>query len=171
MGEELLAQEEIETQKNKYLTFYLGEQGFAFEIRYVSEIIGLQKITPLPYEAKFVKGVINLRGRVIPVIDARLRLGLEERAYDDRTCIIISNVRDMFVGLIVDTVSEVTTIASDQIEDPPHLQKSKQSVFLQGLAKIADRVKIILNMENLLFAEELVHLETAPAADEQKVEY
>ena len=168
MAEELVAREEVDTQKDKYLIFHLDEREFAFEIRFVSEIIGMQKITPLPYEAEFVKGVINLRGRIIPVIDARLRMGLEERPYDERTCIIVNQVRNMPVGLIVDTVSEVKTIFPEQIEKPPQLQTNKQSVFLRGLAKTDDRVKVILDIENLLFTEELSRLETVSEANKQE---
>ncbi|RLD10286.1 chemotaxis protein CheW [candidate division KSB1 bacterium] len=161
MAEEWFDEKETDTLKDKYLIFYLGDRPFAFEIRFVAEIIGIQKITPLPYEAESVKGVINLRGRVIPVVDARLRLGLEERDYDDRTCIVICKARDTLVGLIVDTVSEVVTIAPEQIEDPPQLQKNKQTPYLQGLAKTGNEVKVVLNMEKFIFAEEWAGTETA----------
>src|SRR3990172_5823963 len=101
--------EEIDedTQEGKYLTFTMGKEEYGIEIHNVTEIIGIQSITDLPDTPDFVKGVINLRGKVIPVLDVRLRFKMEEKAYNDRTCIIVVNIRNMSVGLIVDTVSEV----------------------------------------------------------------
>ncbi len=151
MREETVADEMTDTQKDKFLSFELDNQEYAFEIRYVGEIIGIQKITPLPDVPNYVKGVINLRGRVIPLVDVRLRLGLNERPYDDRTCIVVANVNNNVVGLIVDTVDEVLDIQAGQIEEPPDLKKSNQSHFLQGLAKVNEQVKILLNVEQFLF--------------------
>ncbi len=162
MTEDTLSNHEIDLQKNKYLVFRLGDQGFAFEIRYVAEIIGLQKITPLPNEKNSIKGVINLRGRVIPVIDARLRLGLPERAYDDRTCIVVTQARNMLIGLIADAVSEVQTVIPEQIEPPPQLRKNRRTPFLRGLTKNSEQVTMILDLEALLFDEEIADLETQP---------
>ena len=166
MSENNSLAEEMDALQDKYLIFHLGEQIFALEIRHVAEIIGMQKITPLPFEADFVKGVINLRGQVIPVMDARLRLGMEERPYDDRTCIIICKVKEMLIGLIVDSVNEVTTILPDQIEEPPRLRKNKRTNFLQGLAKKDDGVHLVIDVQNFLFAEELVAWQSTMAVNE-----
>ena len=147
--------EQEDTQEGKYLTFRIGREEYGIEIRYVTEIIGIQKITDLPDTPEFVKGVINLRGKVIPVIDVRIRFELSEREYDERTCIIVVNINSTSVGLIVDSVSEVLDIAADDIENPPKVNKGGGSRYIQGLGKVGESVKIILNIHRLLFEEEM----------------
>ncbi|MGI6405935.1 MAG: chemotaxis protein CheW [Syntrophaceticus sp.] len=152
---ELLGDEEEEdTQQDKYLTFFIDEEEYGIEIRYVTEIIRMQKITHVPDAADFIKGVINLRGKVIPVMDVRLRFGLEECSYDNHTCIIVINVEEQSVGLIVDRVSEVLDIPASEIEPPPKMYKGLKGRFLSGLGKVDDGVKILLNAEKFLFDEE-----------------
>ena len=104
-----------DSQKGKYLTFNLGQESFGIEIKYVTEIVGLQPIMVVPEVAEYVKGIINLRGRIIPVIDIRLKFKKTPVAYDDRTCIIVIEIRGISCGLIVDQVAEVMDIADDQI--------------------------------------------------------
>ncbi|MCD6377019.1 MAG: purine-binding chemotaxis protein CheW [Caldisericaceae bacterium] len=147
-SEDLMTSED--TQKDKYLSFNLGNSEYAIPIHYVLEIIGLQPITRVPDVPNYVKGVINIRGKVIPVVDLRQRFGLEEQAYDDRTCIIIVRIEEMQVGLIVDTVNEVLKIESQQIEPPPEVKRGQANKFIDGLAKVADSVKIVLNMASIL---------------------
>ena len=151
------AAEEEDTQQGKYLTFILGNEVYGLEILYVTEIIGIQKITPVPDMPEYVKGVINLRGKVIPVMDVRLRFKMKVRDYDERTCIIVINVRDTTVGLIVDTVKEVSEIQQDQIETTNRFRKGYGNHFMKGMGKIGDEVKILLDAEALLF-EEAEHL-------------
>jgi len=103
----------------------------------------------------FVKGVINLRGQVIPVIDVRTRFHLESRAYDDRTCVVVVNISDMSVGLIVDTVNEVVSIPPEQISPPPKVATGTTGRYVQGMGKVGDSVKILLNVQKLLRDEEL----------------
>ena len=143
-----------DTQEDKYLTFVIGKEDFGIEIRYVTEIIGIQGITQVPDMPHYVKGVINLRGKVIPVMDVRLRFGVEERPYDDRTCIIVINIDEQPVGLIVDRVLEVLDIQKSEIEPPPRMKKGKSNRFIQGMGKSGDQVKILLNANKLLFDEE-----------------
>ncbi len=145
----------------KYLTFNIGQEEYGIEIRYVTEIIGIQSITDLPDVPEFVKGVINLRGKVVPVIDVRLRFSMEERDYDERTCIVVVNIKEKPVGLIVDSVSEVLDIAEKNIEPPPSVQKGSGSRFIQGLGKVDEAVKILLNVRKLLFEEEFEQLDNA----------
>jgi len=147
--------EVVDSQEGKYLTFSVGNEEYALEIRYVTEIVGMQKITDLPDMPEYVKGVINLRGKIIPVIDVRLRFGLEERNYDDRTCIVVTRIIDSAVGLIVDLVNEVMNIPVEQISPPPKVRKDIQNRFIQGLGKVDADVKIILNVDKLLFEDEL----------------
>jgi purine-binding chemotaxis protein CheW len=144
---------EGDTQENKYLTFAIGKENFGIEIRYVTEIIGIQAITEVPDMPLYVKGVINLRGKVIPVMDVRLRFGVEERSYDGRTCIIVINIDDQPVGLIVDRVLDVLDIQQSEIEPPP-IQKGKNNRFIQGLGKAGEQVKILLCVNKLLFDQE-----------------
>lgn len=144
-----------DTQEGKYLTFSIGDEEYGVEIRYVTEIIGIQKVTDLPDTPEYVKGVINLRGKVIPVIDVRLRFGIDERDYDERTCIIVVNLGGTTVGLIVDSVSEVIDIPEEDVAAPPKVNKGAGSRYIQGLGKVDEEVKILLNMERLLFDDEL----------------
>ncbi|WP_334110094.1 chemotaxis protein CheW [Thermodesulfitimonas autotrophica] len=145
--------ENEDTQEDKFLTFVLADEEYGIEIRYVTEIIGMQKITEVPDVPSYIRGVINLRGKVIPVMDVRLRFGLPERPYDERTCVVVINVAEQAVGLIVDRVSEVLDIPKSEIEPPPQVKKGSGSRFIEGLGKVGDTVKILLNAEKLLFDE------------------
>jgi len=141
-----------ETQLAKFLTFVLGRETYALDIRHVREIIGMQKITTVPDVPPFIKGVINLRGKVIPVMDVRSRFRLPLRDYDDRTCIIVIHVREWSVGLVVDTVSEVLDIPAHQIEPPPRVGGAATARFLDGMGKVGEQVRLVLNAEELLGA-------------------
>lgn len=143
-----------DTQEDKFLTFVLNREEYGIEIRYVTEIVGIQNITQVPDMPGFIKGVINLRGKVIPVMDVRLRFDIEERSYDDRTCIVVININEQAVGLIVDRVSEVLDIPKTEIELPPKIRRSERSNFIQGLGKVGDKVKILLNANKLLYEGE-----------------
>ncbi len=154
-------EEDDDTQKDKYLTFRLDEEDYGLEIKHVKEIISIQKITDVPDLPDFVKGVINLRGQVIPTIDLRLRFALPAKEYDERTCIIITHMNEIPVGVIVDTVNEVLDIPAEMITPAPSVQKGAAHRFIQGLGRVGDEVKIILNAEKLLHEDELEALETA----------
>lgn len=149
-----------DTQKNKYLTFSLGDEDYAFEIKYVTEIIGIQNITEVPDMPEYIKGVINLRGKVIPVVDVRLRFGFEFKEYIDRTCVIVVDINEHVVGLIVDEVAEVISILPEQIDPPPKTSKGAKSKYILGMGKLENEVKIILNLEQLLNREDLKELES-----------
>lgn len=139
-----------DTQKDKYLTFKIGREHFAIAIYYVMEIIGIQKITEVPDTQDYIKGVINLRGKVIPVIDIRLRFKLEALDYTNRTCIIVVNMNNITTGLIVDEVAEVIDILESQIDAPPQTTNDQKHRFISGLGKIEKNVKIILDVERML---------------------
>lgn len=138
----------------KYLTFKLADEEYGVEILKVREINGLMDITALPQMPVHMKGVINLRGKVIPVIDLRLKFGLEEIEATEQTCIIVVNVGQE-IGIIVDTVCEVLDIAGDQIEPPPDLGTGVDTSFILGMGKVGEAVKILLDIENVLTANEL----------------
>ncbi len=146
---------EEDTQEGKFLTFSVGNEEHGIEIRHVTEIIGLQDITELPNMPPFVKGVINLRGKVIPVINVRLRFGIEEIPYNERTCIVVVNINNITVGLIVDTVSEVLDIPTSEIEPPANVNKNTSSRFIKAFGKVGEDVKILLDTQKLLFDDKL----------------
>ena len=164
----VLSEENEDTQKDKFLTFRIANEDYGIEIRYVTEIIGIQRITEIPSMPVFIKGVINLRGKVIPVMDIRSRFGLEEREYDDRTCIIVVNINNTSVGLVVDTVNEVADIPENDIEPAPNIKKDSNSDFIHGLGKVGNDVKILLNVNELLFDEELESLESEAQSQSSK---
>jgi len=152
---DLFDEDDEDTQKDKYLTFTVGSEDYGIEIAHVTEIIGTQKITDVPDMPGYIKGVINLRGKVIPVMDVRLRFRMPEREHDDRTCIVVVNVHGTPVGLVVDTVREVADIPENQIELPPEVSQSSSQHYIRGLGKIGDEVKILLDVERLVRREAL----------------
>ena len=142
--------EDEDTQKDRYLTFELGHEAYGIPISHVVEIVTIQKITEVPDMPAYVKGVINLRGQVIPVIDVRLRFGLESRDYDDRTCVVVVSIEDLNVGLVVDTVQEVREIPEAQVAPPPAVGSSGKDRYICGLGKVGDEVKILLDVAKLI---------------------
>ncbi|MCX6154319.1 MAG: chemotaxis protein CheW [Candidatus Kapabacteria bacterium] len=145
---------EVDSQLDKYITFKIGAEDYAIEIRYVSEIIGIQKISHIPYMPTYLKGIINLRANVIPVIDVRLKFGYIEKSYNDRTSVLIINLNEATIGLIVDEVSEVLDIPANQIDPPPIAGKQTKNRYIKGFGKVADTVIIILDISNILPEEE-----------------
>ena len=141
-------------REGKYLTFTLGSEEFGIEILKIKEIIGMMPITGLPNTSYYMKGVVNLREKVIPVIDLRLKFGLEEKKYNDRTCIIILELirktGSYLIGIVVDSVSEVLSIKSDEIDDPPDFGNSIKTDYILGMAKTDGNVKILLEIEEVL---------------------
>lgn len=150
-------------KSGKYLTFTLADEEYGIGILKIKEIIGMMPITTVPQTPHYVKGVVNLRGKVIPVIDLRLRFGMEAMEYTERTCIIVvemaGETTDVIIGIVVDTVSEVLTIRSDEIEDPPRFGTRLDTDYIHGMAKTDDGVKILLDIDRVLRSEELVLLE------------
>lgn len=146
----------------KLLTFSLGSEGYGISILKIKEIIGMMDITPVPRTPEFIKGVINLRGKIIPVMDLRAKFGMEEQEYDVRTCIIVAEVTmhgtQKLLGVVVDTVSEVVTIASDQIEPPPEYGTNAEHNSILGIGKIKERVIIILDIDEIFLCEEVVRM-------------
>ncbi|SHI06495.1 purine-binding chemotaxis protein CheW [Sporobacter termitidis DSM 10068] len=153
--EKLEAQKEIreeieeESLKGKYLTFIVCEETYGIQIRYVTEIVGIQTITEMPEMPEYIKGVINLRGKIIPVMDVRLRFGMQEHVYDDRTCIVVIDYNEITYGLIVDSVSEVIAIGEDSITETPNLY-AESSGFVKNIGKIDAVVILLLDCERLL---------------------
>lgn len=143
----------------KYLTFRLADEEYGLEILKVQEIIQLQTITRVPRTPGYVRGVINLRGKVIPVVDLRLKFGLEGAEDTDRTCIIVVQIRQgdsvVIMGIIIDEVREVLDIAGDNIEDAPDFGSQIDTEFILGMGKIGQSVKILLDIDRVLSSAEL----------------
>lgn len=146
-------------REGKYLTFSLDCEEYGIGILKVKEIIGMMSITPVPQTPQFVKGVINLRGKVIPVIDLRLRFAMPEADYAERTCIIVVEILGeagtFQIGIVVDSVSEVLNIKSAEIEETPTFGTKLNTDYILGMAKIDGAVKILLDIDRVLTAEEL----------------
>jgi len=149
--------EEEDTQKGKYLTFVVGNEVYGIEIRYVTEIIGIQAITEVPELPVYIKGIINLRGKIIPVMDVRLRFGKEPKEYNDRTCVVVVDIGEISIGLIVDSVSEVLTIPDEDIVPPPQLNKA-QNRYIKAIGKVGNEVSLLLDCEKLLNDDEVAVL-------------
>ena len=148
-----------DTQKDKYLTFTLGEELYGIDIRAVIEIMGIMPITKCPELPPYVQGIINLRGKIIPVVDMRLRFGQEYRPYSDRTCVIIISVNDVLIGLIIDGVSEVLTIPENSIVPPPEL-KSVRNRYVKNIGKLSEeKVVLLLDWKKLFSTEDEALLE------------
>ncbi|HTZ39918.1 MAG TPA: chemotaxis protein CheW [Syntrophales bacterium] len=147
-------------REGKYLTFALAEEEYGIGILKVKEIIGMMPVTHVPQTPDFVKGVINLRGKVIPVVDLRLRFGLQVAAYTERTCIIVVEVAGahgaVLMGIVVDAVSEVLNIRGTDIENTPAFGVKLDTDFILGMAKAAGGIKILLDIDRVLNSEDLV---------------
>ncbi len=146
--------EEEDTQKDKFLIFTLGEESYGIGVKYVTEIIGIQPTTEIPELPEYIQGIINLRGKIIPIMDVRLRFKKEFREYDDRTCVIVIEALNAPMGLIVDGVSEVLSIPEEEIVDPPSISKTVNR-YIKGIGKTGDKVKLILDCNRLLSDEEI----------------
>ncbi len=146
---------EVQSHKGKYLTFVLCGEEYGIEILKVREIIGIMNITPVPQTPGYMRGVINLRGKVIPVIDLRLKFGLPEAEHTKETCIIVVDVKNNLTGVIADAVSEVLDISGEDLEPAPRLGSGVDTEIFLGMAKIMNKVKILLNINKVLGAEEI----------------
>ena len=155
MEETTATKQEKSTRAGKYLTFALAEEEYGLEILKVREIISMSEITSVPKTPPYVKGVINLRGKVIPVIDLRLKFAMDEAPYTDETCIIVVDVDGVEMGIIVDHVSEVLDIAAGDIEDAPEFGASVDIDFILGMGKADARVTILLDISKVISAQEL----------------
>jgi len=155
----------ISEREGKYLTFCLANEEYGIGILKIKEIIGMMPITAVPQTPEFVKGVINLRGKVIPVMDLRLRFGIQENDYSERTCIIVVEILagggHIEVGIVVDAVSEVMNIKADDILDPPNFGTRLNTDFILGMAKMEGGVKILLDIDRVLHAGEVSMLQKA----------
>ncbi|MFO7984327.1 MAG: chemotaxis protein CheW [Desulfatiglandaceae bacterium] len=152
-------------REGKYLTFSMADEEYGIGILKIKEIIGMMAITTVPQTPDFVKGVINLRGKVIPVMDLRLRFGMEEIDYTDRTCIIVVEIEGdsgtVTIGIVVDAVSEVLNIKGEDIEDTPTFGTDVSTEYILGMAKTEGGIKVLLDIDRVLSSEAVAPLSEA----------
>lgn len=163
---------EHDAQKGKYMTFKSGNECFGLKIQYVVEIIGFQAITFIPETEDYIKGLINLRGKILPVIDVRLRFQQEPFEYNDRTCIIVVNVKETMVGLIVEEIAGVVEIQDENILPPPSIGRVDrvQNKYVYGIGRIGDSVKLLLDPDKLLNDEDVSSSEQVNDVNEEERE-
>lgn len=149
----------------KVIVFALADEEYGVEVEKVKTIERMMPMTRVPKTYSFVKGVINLRGVVVPVIDLRGRFGLPEQDYTDNSRIVIIAVNEMEVGLIVDSANDVIDVDSDAIQDPPEIVGGVRAKYLQGVAKLGDRLLVLLNLQEVLNKSEIVKLEELEGAE------
>ena len=161
---------EYDEKKSKYMTFKSGNEYFGLKIQYVNEIIQIQAITKVPETENYIKGLINLRGKIIPVIDVRLRFGQEAFEYNDRTCIIVLQVNSTMVGLFVEKIADVVEIKDNDILPPPTISRTDQvnRKYIYGIGKVGDTVKLLLDPDKLLSDTDLSSVEQVNMISEEE---
>ena len=152
---------EEDTQKGRFLTFSLAKENYGIEIKYVTEIIGIQAISEIPELPEYIKGIINLRGKIIPIMDVRLRFKKEPKEYNDRTCVVVIDIKGISIGLIVDAVSDVISIPEQDIVEPPQANKGLSNRYIKNIGKVGNEVKLLLDCEKLLTEDEVDDLNEA----------
>jgi len=157
--EAIADKKETSSVEGKFLTFVLGEEIYGIEILKAREIIGLMDITTVPQTPDYMKGVINLRGKVIPVIDLRMKFSMQEEAHTQETCVIVVEVNSTSIGIIVDSVSEVSDIGGGEIENAPKFGQNIDTSFIMGLGKVKDKIIILLDIDAVLSSAELEMVE------------
>jgi len=151
----------------KFLTFFLEDEEYGIEILKVQEIIGMMSVTPVPRTPSFVRGVINLRGKVIPIIDLRLKFGMPAIAQTEETCIIVVRAQGVEMGIVVDKVSEVLDIATEEIDPVPSFGAAVDTAYILGIGKAAGNVKLLLHIDQVLSTDEVVDLRATAMEDVQ----
>jgi purine-binding chemotaxis protein CheW len=146
-------------EKEQYVSFIIEKEFYGVDILKVQEIVGMTKITSVPSMAAYMKGVINLRGKVVPVVDMRMKFRMPERAYDMTTVILIVSVKGREVGMIVDSVSDVIDIPREKIQDTQHFKASIEAEFIIGIGNVDDNLIILLDVDRILSADELEHID------------
>ncbi len=169
MDGDLYIDDDEDTQKDRFFIFKIGSEEYGIEIVHVVEVIGIQKITAIPDMPDYVKGVINLRGQIIPIIDVRKRFGMEVLEYHERTCVLVVDIKGTSIGLVVDEVRDVLHIPQSQIEPPPKVSSKPESRFINGLGKTDDEVKILIDVQKLLYEKDLSKISRVDTPDEDAV--
>jgi purine-binding chemotaxis protein CheW len=163
MSNEML--EKAKAAGGKFLTFFLAGEEYGIEILSVHEIIGMMPITCVPGTPDYICGIINLRGKIIPIVDLRCKFGMESKAQTAETCIIVVHVQGVEVGTVVDRVSEVLNIAAEDIEPPPSFGKDVNTDYILGIGKSQSKVKILLNIDRVIATDQIVQLQKVAGMD------
>ncbi len=156
-----------DSRAGKYLTFFLGSEEYGVEILKVQEIIGRMPITPVPLTSKYIRGVINLRGKIHPIMDLKIKFSMDETQITDETCIIVIKTTSMMMGILVDKVSEVVNIGPGEIEDTPSFGGDVNPEYLLGVGKTGGRVRLLLDIEKVITASDFIHMKKV-AGEESK---
>ena len=151
--EQTIDKDAADDLQGQHLTFHISDSVYSVELQYVVEIIQVQGITRVPYIPSYITGIINLRGSIVPVIDARLKMSMEERPYDEKTCIIILNINDMHIGMIVDSVSGVANLGPNDISDPPKTDTSHRNEYLKSIAELSGQIILNLDCEKFFLGD------------------
>ena len=157
--------EKAKAAGGKFLTFFLAGEEYGIEILSVHEIIGMMPITSVPGTPDYICGIINLRGKIIPIVDLRRKFGMKPKAQTSETCIIVVNVQGVEIGAVVDRVSEVLNIAAGDIEPPPSFGKDVNTDYILGIGKSQSKVKILLNIDRVMATDQIVQLQRIAGAD------
>jgi purine-binding chemotaxis protein CheW len=156
-----------DSRVGKYLTFFLASEEYGVEILKVQEIIGRMPITPVPLTSKYIRGVINLRGKIHPIMDLKIKFGMDETQMTDETCIIVIKTSTLMMGILVDKVSEVVNVGSGDIEDTPSFGAEVNTEYLLGVGKAGGRVRLLLDIEKVITASDVINMKKAAAGENQ----
>ena len=157
-----------DSRTGKYLTFFLASEEYGVEILKVQEIIGRMPITPVPLTSKYIRGVINLRGKIHPIMDLKIKFGMDETRMTDETCIIVIKTSTLMMGILVDKVSEVVNVASGDIEDTPSFGAEVNTEYLLGVGKAGGRVRLLLDIEKVITATDVINMKKATDGENQQ---
>jgi purine-binding chemotaxis protein CheW len=155
----------VDSRAGKYLSFFLANEEYAVEILKVQEIIGRMPITPVPLTSKYILGVINLRGKIHPIMDLKIKFGMDQTEITDETCIIVIKTASLMMGIMVDKVSEVVNVASADIEDTPAFGGDVNPEYLLGVGKIGGRVRLLLDIEKVINASDIINMKKAAGGE------
>jgi len=160
----------IDPRAGKYLTFFLSSEEYGVEILKVQEIIGRMPITPVPLTSKYIRGVINLRGKIHPIMDLNVKFGMNQTEITDETGIIVIKTASLMMGIMVDKVSEVVNMASGDIADTPSFGSDVDTEYLLGVGKTGGRIRLLLDIEKVITASDIINLKKATAIEIKETE-
>jgi purine-binding chemotaxis protein CheW len=158
----------VDPRAGKYLTFFLSSEEYGVEILKVQEIIGRMPITPVPLTSKYIRGVINLRGKIHPIMDLNVKFGMNQTEITDETCMIVIKTASLMMGILVDKVSEVVNVASDDIEDTPSFGSDVDTEYLLGVGKTGGRIRLLLDIEKVITAYDVINMQRAAVSDNKQ---
>ncbi len=158
----------VDSRSGKYLTFFLASEEYGVEILKVQEIIGRMPITPVPLTSKYIRGVINLRGKIHPITDLRVKFGMEQTVITDETCIIVIKTSSLMMGILVDKVSEVIKLASVDIEDTPSFGADVNPEYLLGVGKTGGRIYLLLDIEKVISSSDIINLKKIAGGEDKE---